>query len=132
MITEFSPNLENFIQTFRTGTSGCYGMCDCGNEYFNVDENTNVWEDGELEDLMSRAEKTPEMVFPVEFSVDTLYEPTTAVPCKQYVTVCGCWIEEAETWMKRVDNWRPWITVYLNLEKKRMQQEAVALHTIEI
>ena len=105
-------NVENFEESFRTGTSGCIRTCECGITYYNPD---NIWtfEDGELEKL----EKDPETIG-LDYSVSTI-----EFEGKEYVCSCDCWHERAEKIMDFLDSHIYGIAEYFKLEKQRKQEK---------
>lgn len=47
---------DRFFEAFSTGGSGCRGLCACGKEHFDW-ENDWGWDEGELEELQEQEKK---------------------------------------------------------------------------
>ena len=107
-------NLDNFEEAFKTDTGSCRATCECGQTFYNPDQASWDFEDGELEEL----DKDPKATN-IDYSVGYVeFEGSI------YVRDCHCWHERAEKIMQFIDGHSHGIARYLNLEKQRKLREA--------
>lgn len=109
IVNEAAAALESFEQAFRSRVHGCVRDCACGRIYYNPDERSWTWEDGELDRLRKNPNATASVyaVGTVEFEG------------RIYADACDCWKERAARiveWLRTHDDQ---IAEFLNLEKKR-------------
>jgi hypothetical protein len=86
-------------------------------EFYNPDEGTWTWEEGELEELqkLSAAGKARALDYAVGF---------ISLEGKLYVPDCNCWQDRAGRVIEWLTNHAVQIADYLTREKKRKTKEA--------
>lgn len=108
---------ETFETIFHSGSSGCVRTCPCGTTYFDSDDTTIDWEEGELEDLCKKAKKYPGMFIEKDFSIQTF-----TVFGKEYV--CGCLCGLADRYEDFINQHGRQIAEYLNKKAESLKNEA--------
>lgn len=106
--------LDNFIEAFSTGTSGCRRLCDCGRVFYDaVNSGFYDWEDGEFEELEeSDATGLPHACGDLR------------IDGREYVDGCDCWHQRARQIMAWLDANGYQAARYLTLERQRKMLEA--------
>lgn len=62
---------DEFREAFDSGMAGCLRTCACGRTYFDSIQQWD-WEEGELEQLIRKAEEDPDKYCAVDHAVGTL------------------------------------------------------------
>lgn len=106
---------DNFEEAFRANHSGCRGICECGQVYYNGD-NSWDWEDGEYEAL----EKSDAICS--QYSIGYV-----ELEGREYVDVCPCRNERVENILDFIDSHGRQIARYLNLESAQAMHKAKEL-----
>ena len=110
---------ELFEDIFHSGTSGCVRTCHCGRTYFNWEDTTVDWEDGELEELQEKAEENPDMFIGVDYSV-----PTLSISIDGHEIVMGCKCDSADKYENFINQYDKQIARYLNKKAEDLKSKA--------
>jgi len=108
---------EAFEMAFCSGTSGCVRTCECGVTYFDEDDTTIDWENGELEGLKENSKKNPEMFRGCDYSI-----PTFIVSGKEFVFGCQC--DGADMYENFINYHDTQIAEYLNKKAESLRGKA--------
>ena len=114
MIPVNLEQLENFETAFHNMVAGSVRTCDCGKVFYNPTGGWD-WEDGELEALDKSESATG-----VDWTVQTIW-----IQGKEYCNDCDCWHKPATQVFDWIIKNRHAVTELLNLEKKRLESEAM-------
>ena len=106
-----------FENIFHSGSSGCVRTCECGKTYFDGEDTTIDWEEGELEALREKAEKNPDMFLEVDFSI-----PTIDIAGRQYIFDCSC--NGADPYENFINDHASQIAEYLNKKAEQLRSKA--------
>jgi len=111
---------EIFEKVFDSHGGGCLRICACGRTHFDSSDNGWGWEEGELEKLLAKAKKDPNLFVEHDGTVGCM-----EVDGKDIVYDCSCNLaERCEEFL--IQN-ATHIAEYLNKRAKKLRETAAKL-----
>lgn len=110
---------ELFGKVFHSGTGGLVRDCSCGRVHFHDDE-TEDFDEGELEQLREKAKEQPDKYIPQGWTIETMEISGCDI-------VFGCTCDTARKYERFIVNHDTQLAKYLNARARELKDHAAAI-----